>query len=131
MRSVNLVYMFVLLGMLPIFSIWKLHSEKENVHDLRSNYTQTLEMAKKLNSLKKEYKDNRRLQSELQRVIAQNQELQVKKKGDITVLTSQNINYMKLNNVVSKLFNDSFNLQKIEIKRVDDIHAQLYVEIKW
>jgi len=133
MNKINPLYIIGFFIVLSLFVYYKTSQKKSELTQLQENYKTTKELALKLHALKKAYSSqNKKILSRiLKSSILQSTNLKVKDSKTKTKITAKMINKSALNYLINRIFNSTFNITKIDIRRVDNTHANLDMEISW
>jgi hypothetical protein len=133
MNKINPLYIIGFFIVLSLFVYYKTSQKKYELTQLQENYKTTKELALKLHALKKAYSpQNKKILSRiLKSSILQSTNLKVKDSKTKTKITAKMINKSALNYLMNRIFNSTFNITKIDIRRVDNTHANLDMEISW
>jgi hypothetical protein len=133
MNKINPLYIIGFFIVLSLFVYYKTSQKKSELTQLQENYKTTKELALKLHALKKAYSSqNKKILSRiLKSSILQSTNLKVKDSKTKTKITAKMINKSALNYLINRIFNSTFNITKIDIRRVDNTHANLNMEISW
>ena len=135
MNRINPLYLAALLLVVLMMSIYLLKDAKNSLLEAKQNFKETQKIANELSGLKKAYTDKKRGEKEIKRILSQplltnsQTKADYKKKG--VVISSEGIDKRALEFLMGKLFNSSYNIKEIKIKRLSEEKAQLQVEIKW
>ncbi len=132
MNRINPIYTLLLLAMIFSFFYFKISGAKDELQNAKSEYKETLNMANSLSSLKNIYDNKTVSKASLQRILRASKAAVIQKdKTNSTILSSESIDYDSLNLLMGKILNGSFNVTSLEIKKVSQESAKLYMEIQW
>lgn len=135
MNRINPIHIAILLVVVLIFTLVKLHTAKEEFASVKASYKETLELATKINELKRNYFDKVKVQSELGRILRKpilRQANIIKKVTNSGILlTSKNMDLIALNKLLGKVLNTTFYISELQIKQLNEKSASLKMEIKW
>jgi hypothetical protein len=135
MNRINPIHLAVLLVVVLLFSLVKLHTAKEELAQAEVSYKETLQLATKINGLKRNYFDKVKVQKEIGRIlrkpILRRANIVKKVTNSGILLTSQSMDIQALNMLMGKVLNATFYISELTIKRRNDKSASLKMEIKW
>ncbi|SFV75502.1 hypothetical protein MNB_SM-3-57 [hydrothermal vent metagenome] len=134
MNRINPLHIISLLVVILFFSYFQLSKVKQDITIIQKELQKRTDIALELVALKKVYNKKqllRKLSYILQiRAIKQANIQTTYHKSGVT-LQAKTITLIPLNLLMKKLLNNSFNIKKIKIKKLDDKKATMEVEIKW
>lgn len=125
MNRINPLYLGLLLVALILFISFKLSGAKNDLMDVKESYQDSAKLSIELSELKKTYTNRLKLPSSISRSITQ----KVDKSG--VVISSQSMDSMILNALMSRVLNSSYNIKELKIKKLSDTKVSLYMEIRW
>lgn len=132
MSRINPLYVILLLVMLLGFFWFKISGAKAQLNTAQEEYKETLSMANELSALKNIYGNSAKSKAELQRILSSADiKLERKDKKSSTAISAASLDYTSLNFLMGKILNNSFNITALEIKRINEDSAKLYMEIAW
>ncbi|MEA1891992.1 MAG: hypothetical protein U9N33_04695 [Campylobacterota bacterium] len=125
MNRINPLYLGLLLVALILFISFKLSGAKNDLMDVKESYQDSAKLSIELSELKKTYTNRLKLPSSISRSITQ----KVDKSG--VVISSQSMDSVILNALMSRVLNSSYNIKELKIKKLSDTKVSLYMEIRW
>jgi len=125
MNRINPLHISLFLVLLFFVAIFKLHLAKTGLNEAKKSYKESLNLAVALDGLKNTYTKKIIIPSSLRGLIAQ------RKTKDGLVMTSKKLDIKSLNLLMGKVMNGAYNVTKLNITRLSDTQASLYMEIKW
>mgnify|MGYP006863444314 FL=1 len=135
MNRMNPLHIIILLFALVVFFMFKLNSVKGELKSEGLSYKETLSLASDLTGLRDVYGDKNSVKQSLERVLSQSSlkqaEIQKKITSSGIILSSESMDKVELNSFMSKIFNGSYNITALKIKRLSDKTASFQMEIKW
>ena len=135
MKNVNPLHIIALLFVLLLFLYMQLSGAKNELHEAKDSYKETLALANELSSLNEAYADKEIAKKAIAVILKQHS----LKSANITkiigatsvTLSSQSIDRNALNSLMSKILNGSYNVRSCTIKRLSDSKASFTMEIQW
>lgn len=135
MKSVNPLHIVLLLLVLLIFLLVKLSGEKEALEENKQLYQETLALATSLKALNDTYSDKKDVKRSISIILKQHSLKSAKIQQTVgkssIVLSSKSVDKIALNSLMSKIFNGSYNVHSLKIKRLNETHASFSMEIQW
>jgi len=135
MNRLNPLHIIVLLVVVILFLYMQLSEIKADLKEELLAYKKSEKIAKELSAYKKFYGDQKRVQRSLQRIFSQhslrNLKIETDYSNDGVKIQIKSIDLYALNSFMSKIFNGPYAIKKLNIKRVDETHASLELELKW
>lgn len=135
MNRLNPLHIVIFLVVVIFFLFFKLSVVKDEFKEAKAAYNKSELIAKELQSYKKLYGDKKRIERSLRKILAQRSlksaKLKTTKKRDGMLIISDSIDLYALNSLMSKIFNGAYPVKILKIKKVDDRHAKLKMEISW
>jgi len=135
MNRVNPLHIIVFVIVLSLFFTFKLNQAKDELKEVKNDYKETLNLATKVDSFTKSYKDKalikKRLNKILNHPILNKSGIKKDIKNSKITLTASELNKSALNYLMSKLLNSTFNITKLNIKSINHTKVSLRLEIKW
>jgi len=135
MNRVNPLYLGLLLVVVLGVSVFKLNSAKVELIQAKKSYTETAKLATELSALQSVYKNQKKLQAKLKKILAngtlRGASIVSKYKKNNVKLSAESIDKKALNYLFAKLFNATFNITSFEVKKLSDEKASFKMEIQW
>jgi len=135
MNRINPLHIIAFIVVLSMFFTFKISQSKDELQELKLEYKKTLSVATKIDEFKKSYKNKnlvkKRLNKILNNSILRKSEIKKEVKNSKIILIASEIDKASLNYLMSKLLNKTFNITKLDIKKIDTQKASLKLEIKW
>jgi len=135
MNRINPLYILLLIFVLFIFFTFKLNYANDELSEIQQNYKESSKLAIKIDNIKKAYKDKNRVIKKINNILKNSvlQNIDIKRKitNSKIILLSNSINKSALNYLIGKFLNNSFDITKLNIKKIDNKKATLEVEIRW
>jgi len=135
MNRINPLYLGLLLIVILSLSIYKLNLAKNELKEVKLSYAKNLRLANELSSLRSVYKNTKKLENSLKRILMQNilkeAHIDVKFKKSGVKLSSLSINKKGLNFLMGKLLNNTYNIVALDIKKLSEQKASFKMEIQW
>lgn len=135
MNRINPLYLALLLIVILLLSIFKLNGAKVELSEAKENLKETTKLANDLSGLKDVYGNIKRTKSAILKIL-KNASLReasivknVKKSG--IIISSKSMNLKALNYLLGKLFNGSYNITSLDVKKLSTTKVTLHMEIKW
>lgn len=135
MNKINPLHIGVLLLVLLVFFMFKLSGVQQKLKDTKHHYIQTQTVAEELSGLKKEYANKQNIQKSINRIL-QNSALRtanITKKSTRKglILSADSMDRVALNFFMSKILNGTFMIKGMQIKKLDEHHVSMNLEIQW
>jgi hypothetical protein len=134
-KQVNPLHIALLVVVVLAFSFFKLQEAKKEYQSLQVSYAQSEALATQLSGLKRVYGDAKRTQKELQRLlrngVLRGATIQKNNTKGGVVLSATSLSLRQLNTLISKVLNANYKIEKLTIKKIDDAHASVVLEILW
>ena len=135
MSRVNPLYIVAILLVVFLFTFMQLQTQKEQLVELRGEYSEVKGVASELVGLKRAYGDAKKSKKSLQRVLRSS----VLKPASLTInytkkgvkIVSNSIDKKALNYLMGKVMNASYNITALKIQRLSESKASLNMEIQW
>jgi biopolymer transport protein ExbB/TolQ len=135
MKQVNPLHIILLLIVVLIFAFFKLGEVKKELRVAKDAYVKSEQLAQELHALKRVYGDKTALQKKLQKIVSSSalrkEDLKSRTTKEGFIISSQSLSVRGLNTLMSKILNGNFPIKKLEIKKADETHATLLLEITW
>jgi len=135
MNRVNPLYLGLLLLFVLALSIFKLNSAKDELIDAKQSYKEVSKLANELVSLKAVYNNKKKLEKSLRRILRNNTlktaKIKSKFKKSNVKLGSKSIDKKALDFLMGKIFNSTYNVVVLDIKKLSKEKASFKMEIKW
>lgn len=135
MNRINPLYIGAFLLILLGFLAFKLGNIKNELEIQKVEYKETMNLATKLNDLKKVYNDKNIQKKSLDQILKNSSFISaniVKTEKKSSVLVSSNsIDLQGLNAFMSKILNATYTIKSLEIKKLSDEKASFDMEITW
>jgi hypothetical protein len=134
-KNFNPLHLLALAIVLLAFTYFKLFELKKEINEEKSAFKESKELALKLNEYKKMYADKTHQTQALKRILAQpslkKEHIEVIKSSKSWKLRAKSISLAPLNSLMNKVLNGTYIIEKLEIKKISNEKAQLYLEIVW
>ena len=132
MKRINPLYIAILSLVALLFTIHLAHKEERELEFVKGELRDTQQLALKLSAIKKAYDPKKkdrllrliRLRSSLKKL------LRIDKKGDLLVLQAQNLPLSDASWLLSKIFNDTYNITKLSLRKKSERAISLYMEMQ-
>ena len=125
MNRINPLYIILLLILLFFVALFKLHSAKMQLLESEKSYKKSMQLTVELSGLKDAYSRRFILSPSVKNLV-----LQRKIKNGL-IISSKNIDINSLNILMGKVINGTYNITKLNITRLNDTQASIYMELKW
>ncbi|MEA3373496.1 MAG: hypothetical protein U9Q62_07385 [Campylobacterota bacterium] len=132
MKQINPLYIALFLVVVLIVMMAKLDGVKGLQEEAIAELEKTELMAKRTVALKKSWEANEQIRKSLNRLLRQtsrNAEIEYKEQQGSMVITAKKINATAAEYLLNKLFNGTYVIKTMKIKRLDSESASLEVEI--
>lgn len=135
MKHINPLHLVVLFIVVFLFMLLKLGEAKTEFLQTQDTYNETVELIAKLDSLKEIYTDKDGVKKSLGIVLNQPtlkaaNIKQILGSSGIT-LSASKMDQIALNSLMSKIYNGSYKVHLLEIKKINDAEVSLTMEIRW
>ena len=135
MNRINPLHIGILLVVTLLFLVFNLSRAKSELVEAKELHKETLALATHLSELKEVYDDKEKVKKSLSKILEQPSLKSAKivqevKNSGIT-LSSEEIDADILNALMSKLLNGSYNIGALDIKKISQTNATLFVEVLW
>ncbi|RUM68073.1 MAG: hypothetical protein DSZ05_01690 [Sulfurospirillum sp.] len=124
------ILLFALISFLLILLLYNIKQNARAEFVAQKEQLMTFEKeAKEIGQLKKRFADkraNRRLLETLKRIAKPSRELDKTKEK---ILEFEGLDAQKLNALLRKIENSSLKIKRLRVKRIDDLHADVHLEI--
>ena len=135
MNRINPLYTIALLVTILIVGIFKLQNTRSELKELKKSYKETKTLSTELSMLKAQYKNSSKIKISLRNIlknpILKSSLLDYSFKKSSLFINSKSIDINALNFLMSKILNASYQINKLDIKKLDDKTASFKMEIKW
>ena len=135
MKSVNPLHIIVLLFVVLVFLLLQLSQAKEGLVESKAVYKETLTLATQLKLLDKAYGDKKSVRKSIGIVLKQHSLKSTNIVQSIgkssMIISSQSMDKVALNSLMSKILNGSYNVRSMKIKRLSDTNVNFSMEIQW
>lgn len=135
MNRVNPFYVGALLVVLLIMSLYLLDSAKESLVESKKSFKETQKIANEIKGLKDTYANEAVIKKNIVRLLAHNSFKAAKIKADYknsgVKISSNNMDKKALDLLMGKILNSSYDIRRLQIKRLSENVAQLEMEIRW
>ncbi len=135
MNRLNPLYIAALIMTILIIGIFKLQSTKNELKELKKSYKEAKILSTELSALKAQYKNKSKIKISLRSILKsptlKSAQLDYSFKKSSLHINSKSINLATLNFLMSKILNATYQINKLDIKRLDDKKASFKMEIKW
>lgn len=133
MNKINPLHIIALVLVLILFLLVQIHHAKKELEEEKKLFLQTKELALKTKAYKELYdqKNKKRLERILLQPYFKKAGVHFTGTTNGYSITASSLKLSVLNALIDKIFNGAYNIQKLEIKRVDAKHASLQLEIQW
>jgi hypothetical protein len=133
MSRINPLHIITLAIVVSIFFTFKLNQAQVELQNIKKQYNKNLQLAKNIDALKTAYKDKSTTLKYIDTILKHHKLKDIKKEttNSKIILKAENINKSTLNYLMSKLLNKSLNITKLHIKKTDNTHAKIEVNITW
>jgi hypothetical protein len=133
MRQINPLYISLLFVVLVLIVFVKLDDAKEDQNHAKSELLKTELMAKRIVALKRNWDVGKGQEQALERVfktsVLLDAGLTMNKKGEIITVTSKKMDAKAVEFLLNKLFNGTFAIKSMELRRLNDEYASIHMEI--
>lgn len=135
MNRINPLYIIALLVTILIVGIFKLQNIRNELKELKKSYKETKTLSTELSMLKAQYKNSSKIKISLRNIlknpILKSSLLDYSFKKSSLFINSKSIDINALNFLMSKILNASYQINKLDIKRLNDKTASFKMEIIW
>ena len=135
MNRVNPLHIALLGVVVLVFVMFKLHSAKAELLEVKNAYNETQKVSDELSSLKKVYADDSKAKKSLLKILnmplLRSLEIDKELKKSGAKISIKSIDVKGLNLFMGKILNDSFNVKALKIKKLSEKKVSLDMEIKW
>jgi len=135
MNRINPLYIIALLVTILIVGIFKLQNTRSELKELKKSYKETKTLSTELSMLKAQYKNSSKIKISLRNIlknpILKSSLLDYSFKKSSLFVNSKSIDINALNFLMSKILNAPYQINKLDIKRLDDKTASFKMEIIW
>ena len=135
MNQINPLHIGALLLVFILFLFFKLSGIKEELLQAKEEYKVSEKLAVDVSSLKSVYANKQKTQKSIERILDQKRlksaNLKIIKKKKSIQITTQTIDAKALNYLMGKIFNGSYNITQLKIKKLSETTANLEMEIQW
>jgi len=135
MNRINPLYIVVLLVLILLFSMFKLNNAKDDLKEVKKSYEIVNNLSTKLKDLKGAYSDKKKIEKSLKNILSnkilKNSSLEYTFKKSSLKIYTKKMDINSLNFLMSKILNNNYNINILQIKSLSDTKASLKMEIKW
>ncbi len=135
MNRINPLHIGVLLAVVLIFLSYKLIGAKEELKEVKTEYSNVSELAVSLSALKDVYSDKKKAKASLRRLLAHSSlrsaNITQNSKKSSVILNCQSMDKQALNTLMGKVLNASYNITGMKIKKLSSDKVSFKMEIKW
>lgn len=135
MKTINPLHIIGLLFVVLVFFIVKLNEANSELFEAKKAYEETRSLSISLKKLKNVYLDKKSVKKSITTLLRQGSLKSAKITQTITPssikLSSQSMDKIALNSLMSKILNGSYNVYVFKIKRLSETRASFSMEIKW
>lgn len=135
MNKINPLYVVAIVVVITLFALFQLQNTKEELTQIKSEYSEVKALSTELVGLKRAYGDSKKSKKALQRILRAS----LLKRADVKSVFSKSrvkisapsIDKKSLNYLMSKILNGAYNITALSIEKLSDTKASLNMEIKW
>ena len=135
MNNINPLHIGALLGVIILFLFFKLNGVQSEFLEAKKDYKESEKLAVEVSSLKSVYGDKKKIKRELERLLLNSTlksvHFNIKRSKNSFKLGVKSISAVKLNYLMGKVLNASYNITFLKIKKLSEAKAELEMEIKW
>mgnify|MGYP006971719815 FL=1 len=135
MKTINPLHLIALLLVILLFLFVQLSGAKDELLQTQETYKETLTLTTNLKGLNEIYSDQKGVRKAIEMILKQHTLKTANIKQTIgkssIIITSESMDKIALNSLMSKILNGSYNVHKFTIKRLSDTKANFVMEIKW
>ncbi|RLA73658.1 MAG: hypothetical protein DRG78_22165 [Epsilonproteobacteria bacterium] len=125
MNRVNPLYLALLLIVLILLLVFNLSGVRADLAEAKESIKQTTKVATELSGLKKVY--TKKINPS---VFNSKSIVKTNTKTGATI-SAKEMDVRELNSFMGKVINGAYNITTLNIKKISDTKASLYLEIKW
>ena len=133
MRQINPLYISMLFVVVLTIVFIKLNAAKSGYNEARSELVKTEMMAKRIVALKKGWGEDKSKVQALERLLKasalRSASLIKSREGKMITLSSKKVDARAVEFLINKLYNGTFVIKSLQIRRLDDAYATLRMEI--
>lgn len=134
MRQINPLYIILLLFVILFFVLFKLMSTKTALHETQNNFHKTKEMVHNVVELRQNWDSQKRTKSSLGRIlkssVLSHAGIARRDKRGVIELHSSSMDSSSASYLTSRLFNETFVIKSMKIRRLNKEQVSFYAEIK-
>ena len=135
MSRINPFYIVAMLLFILVFAFFKLSTLKEELSEVKSEYSTISALSSELVGLKKAYASSQKSKKSLQRILRnsalKNANIKQKNSKNAIKLSSDKMQKRALNTLLGKVLNATYNITSFKIRKLSDTHVSFEMEIKW
>ena len=135
MNRINPIHIAILIVAILVFVMFKLSMAKNESVEVKALYQETLELSTQLKGFNEIYSDKNSVLKAINKILKQpslrSANINKKLNKSSVELSSDSIDKVALNSLMSKLLNGSYNILSCKIKRLNEKSATVKVGIKW
>ena len=135
MNNINPLHIGLLLVVVIMFLFFRLNGAKLELAEAKSDYKISEKLAVEVSSLKSVYADKKRVKKALDRLLLsttlKSANLSIKRSKKSIKISSKSMSAAKLNYLMGKILNASYNVTLLKIKKLSEERAEIVMEIKW
>ncbi len=133
MRQINPLYISLLFFVVLLIVFIKLNGAKAEHNEAKNDLIKTEMMAKRMVALKRNWGEDKGRERALERMLKasllRDAALVKKREGKMITVTSRKVDARALEFLLNKLFNGTYAIKTLDIRRLDDEYASLRMEI--
>jgi hypothetical protein len=135
MKRVNPLHIIALLSVLILFLFSQIITLKSEIKEAKDEIKERRRIATELLAYKRVYGDKehnkRALKKILQQPSFQKAGISFKEQRGSFYISAKSFTLRPLNSLLTKIFNGPYEVKSLDIKRKDEQHAQLQMEVAW
>lgn len=134
MNRINPLFIVAFIIVVLIMGIFKLDDTKNELKELKESYKEAEALSIELSALKSQYKNKSKIKVSLRNILKNptlSSSIKYKFKKSSLLINSKSIDLSTLNFLMSKILNSTYQINTLNIKRLDDKKASFKMEIKW
>ncbi len=133
MNKVNPLHILLLLVVAVIFLIVQIERTKQELEEEKEMFIQSKELALKTKAYKELYakKNRQQLQRVLSQALFRNAGIKMQQQKESVIIQASALPLSVLDALMGKIFNGAYKIEKLDIRRVDEKHVALKLEIRW
>ena len=132
MNKMNPLHIVALLAVVALFLFVQIRTAKDELSTELTTLKNSKKIALATTAYRDMYANPNKTKRELERIVRQDSKhLTLRQSAQMTTIDSKALSLSELNSFMSKIFNGTYKIQKLQIDKIDKKSARLELEIAW